>query len=72
MHRARLGDRLVHRVSTMAIDIGDHVPAVGLETLGRVVGKPSLDLSINRNTVVVIEHNQLAEAERTRQRTGLV
>ena len=37
------GDRRVDRVDVVAVDVGDHVPAVGLEALRRVVDEPGRD-----------------------------
>jgi hypothetical protein len=42
--------------------VGQHVPAVSLEAPGRVVGKPSLNLAVDGNTVVIVDQDQLAEA----------
>jgi hypothetical protein len=46
----------------------DDLPAVGLEALGRVVGKPAIDFAIDRD----VEADELAELQGARQRTGLV
>ena len=48
------------------------MPPIGHEALRRVVGEPALGLSVDRYSVVVVEHDQLAEAEGARQRTRLV
>ena len=39
----------------VAIDVRDHVPAVGLEALRRVVGEPALDVAVDGDAVVVPE-----------------
>ena len=45
----------------------DHVPAVGLEALRRVVGEPARDVAVDRDAVVVVEHDELAEAAACRR-----
>ncbi len=49
-----------------------HMPAIGLEALGRVIGEPALNLAVDRNAVVVVEHDELAELECAGQRAGFV
>src|SRR5690606_39117759 len=56
----------------VAVDVADHVPAVGLEALRRVVAEPAGDVAVDGNAVVVIEADQLAEAKHAGQRAGLV
>ena len=70
--RTRLEDRLPDGLGVMAVDVAHHVPAVGLETLRRVVGEPALDVPVDRDAVVVVKRNQFAEAERAGERAGLV
>ena len=48
------------------------MPAVGLETLWRIVGEPPLNFAVDGYPVVVIDRNQFAQPERAGQRTGLV
>jgi len=60
------GDRIV------SIHVTHHVPAIGLEPPRRVVGEPAVDLTIDRDAVVVVEAGQLAELERSGKRAGLV
>src|SRR5210317_223144 len=56
----------------MTIDTGNHMPAIGLETLGSIICKPSLNVSINGDTVVVPESDQFAKPQRTSQRAGFM
>ena len=56
----------------MAVDIANHVPAVGLEPAGRIVAEPRVHFPVDRNAVVVVYADQLAQAQHARQRTGLV
>ena len=37
------------------VDIGNHLPAIGAETLRRVVGKPATDFAVDGNVVVIVE-----------------
>src|SRR5689334_10232138 len=62
----------VDRVYVVAVHLGDHVPAVGLETLGRIVAEPSFDFTVDGNPVVVVERDELAEAQSSGEGAGLV
>ena len=68
----RLGDRRVDRVDVVAVDVGDHVPAVGLEAPGRVVDEPGRDRAVDRDAVVVVERDQLVQLPGAGERAGLV
>ncbi len=65
-------NRSFERNDVMAVDAGDHVPAVGFKALGGVVGIPVLDVTIDRDAVVVPEGDQLVELPGAGQRTGFV
>ncbi len=67
-----LRDRVVDRADVVAVHRTDHVPPVGAEPLRRVVGEPVFDLAVDRNAVVVVDRDQLAELPRAGQRCGLV
>src|SRR5262245_27743791 len=56
----------------MTVDVRHDVPAIGFETLRRVVGEPALHLAVDRDAVVVVEADQLAEPLRARERARLV
>ncbi len=71
-HRLCGSDRAIDRFDVVAVDVGDHVPAIGFEALGRVVSEPALDLAVNGDLVVVVERDELAQAERSGERAGLV
>ena len=45
-----------------------HVPVVGVEALGHILGVAQLGGTVERDQVVVIQHNQLAQSERASQR----
>lgn len=63
--RLRRANRLVDGLDIMPVHIGDDLPAIGLEALGRVVGKPTADMAIDGNAVVIVKHDQPAQAERS-------
>ncbi len=56
----------------MAVDVPLHVPAVRRESLRGVVGEPALRLAVDRDPVVVVEHDELAETPRSGERGGLM
>ncbi len=56
----------------MAVDSRMNPPAIGLETSWRVVGEPVLGLAVDRDPVVVVEHDELAETPRAGKRRGLM
>src|SRR4029077_19710414 len=68
----RAADRSVDCVDIVAVDIGNDVPAVRLETPRRIVGEPALGLAVDRNAVVVVEDGELPEAQRACERAGFV
>ncbi|MNQ60098.1 hypothetical protein D3C85_743670 [compost metagenome] len=59
-------------VGVVAVDVADHLPAVGLEALRRVVGEPALDFAVDGDAVVVVEGDQLAQAQGTGQRADFM
>ena len=65
-------DRRSHCAAVVAIDIVDDLPAIRLKSFRRVVREPAVRFAIDGNAVVVVQANQLAEFQRTGQRTGLV
>ncbi|CCJ89366.1 hypothetical protein BN132_1294 [Cronobacter turicensis 564] len=68
----RFFDGALDGLGIVAVNLMHHVPVVGFKTFGGVVGKPALGLAINGNTVVIVEANQLAEAQRARERADLM
>ncbi len=54
-------DGFADGVGVVAVDIAHHMPAVGFEALGRIVGKPTFDMAVNGDAVVVIKADQLAQ-----------
>ena len=49
-----------------------HVPVVGLEALGHVFGVAEFGGAVERDQIVVIEHDQLAQAEGSGERGGFM
>ena len=47
----------------VAVDVADHLPVVGFEALGRVVGEPAFDFTVDGDAVVIVEGDQLAQAQ---------
>jgi len=45
--RAGFLNGLLDSVGIVTVDIGDHVPAVGFETLRRIVGEPAFDVTVD-------------------------
>ena len=70
----RLGgdDGGVQRGKVVAVDGRNHLPAIGFKALDGVVGEPAFHIAINRDAVVVVEGNQLAQAPGAGQRAGFV
>lgn len=56
----------------MTVDVANNVPAVSFETHCGVVGEPAFNVTIDRDTVVIVERNQFTQLQRTRQRTNFV
>ena len=69
---AGLVQRPAQGLGIMAVDVAHHVPAVGLEPCGRIVAEPSADFPVDRDAVVVVNTDQLAEAQHAGQRAGFV
>src|SRR6185503_13312953 len=69
---ARALDRLAHGLRIVAVDVRDHVPAVGLEAPWRVVAEPALHFAVNRDAVVVVERDQLPQSQAPGERARLV
>ena len=68
----RRRDGRVDGVDVVAVDAADHVPAVRLEASRRVVGEPAGDVAVDRDAVVVVERDELAQPPRAGERARLV
>ena len=62
----------VHCLRVMPVDFRDHVPAIGGKAPCRIIGEPAFGLAVDRDAVVVVEHDQFAQTERTGQAACLV
>ena len=51
---------------------GNNLPTVGFKTLGGIVGKPFRYLTVDRNSVVVVQYNELAQLQGAGQRAHLM
>ena len=69
---ARLRDGLGHGPGIMAVDRVDDVPAIGSKALGHVLAVPALDVAVDGDAVVVVEHDELGQAPDGGQGAGLV
>ena len=56
----------------MTVHAGNDVPAARFKTGRRVVAEPLVDVAVDGNAVVVIHHDELAEAESPGEGTGLL
>jgi hypothetical protein len=65
-------DGAIDGVAVMAVNARNDLPAVGFEAFRRVVGEPALDMAVDRNAVVVVEDDQLAQSLRAGQRAHFV
>ena len=77
-HRWLVGDgfgflqRFFYRLRVVAVNIADHVPVISFEALAGIVGEPGFHVAINRNAVIVVKSDQLAQAPSAGQRAGFV
>ena len=65
-------DSCLHLRGAVAVDIVDHLPAVGIEPGRCVVGKPAFNLAVDGDAIVIVKRDQFAQTQGTRQGTGLV
>ncbi len=56
----------------MAINIGNHMPAIGLEALWSIIAKPAFDATVDRNIIIIVKADQLTEAQRAGQRADFM
>ncbi len=59
-------------VGVMAVDVADHLPVVRFETRRGVVGEPAVHFAVDGNAVVVVEGDQLVQAQGAGQRGDFV
>ncbi|MND93572.1 hypothetical protein D3C80_857610 [compost metagenome] len=65
-------DRGLDLFRIVTVDVADHLPVVGFETLRRVVGEPAFDFAVDGDAVVIVEGDQLAQAQGTGQGSDFV
>jgi hypothetical protein len=66
-HGARFFYCAFNRVSIVTINATHNVPAVGFETFSGVISEPAFNVTVDGDTVVVIERNQFAQLQGTCQ-----
>ena len=62
----------IDRVDVVSIHVTLDVPAIGRKTRRRVVAEPLRDVAVDRDAVVVVQHRELVELQRTGERGRLV
>ena len=65
-------DRGLDFFRVVTVNVTDHLPVVGFETLWRVVGKPAFNFAIDGDAVVIVEGDQFAQAQGAGQRANFV
>ncbi|CCJ85576.1 hypothetical protein BN133_1953 [Cronobacter dublinensis 582] len=68
----RFFDGALDGLRIVAVNFMHHVPVIGFEAFGGVVGKPAFGLAVNGDAVVIVKTDQLAEPQRSRERTDLM
>ena len=68
----RLTKGLAHRVRIMTIHRAHHLPAIGFKSGSGIIGKPTGNRTINRDAIVIIQTNELAQTKGTSQRAGFM
>ncbi len=59
-------------VGVMAVDVADHLPAIGFEATRGVIGEPAVHFAVDGDAVVVVEGDQLVQAKGPGQRADFV
>ncbi len=68
----RRPDRALDGGRIVTIHVAHDVPSIGLEATRRIVREPAVDFAVDRDAVVVVETDQLAELQGAGERAGLV
>ncbi|GCN53675.1 hypothetical protein ExPCM1_03506 [Escherichia coli] len=68
----RFTHRSIYLFWIVTINAFNDMPAVGTKTGSRIFSKPAFYVTIDRNTVIVPDSNQIAELQRSCKTTGLV
>ncbi len=69
---ARGLDGHLNLVGVVTVDVTDHLPAIGLEAARGVIGEPAVHLAIDGDAIVIVEGDQLVQAQRAGQRADFV
>ena len=72
LHRLGRFNRLGDRIQIVAVGHLLHMPVIGLESLLHVLGERQLRRPVERDQVVVVEEDQLAQSQRTGKRGRFV
>ena len=62
----------IDRLSIVPINWADDIPTIGFKATCRIVFEPTIDMTINRDAVVIIETNEFVESPNTCERTNLM
>ena len=65
-------NRILDRIGIMTIDTTNHMPTVSFETARRIVRKPTFNVAVDRDVVIVPKRNQLIQSPRSRERSGFM
>ena len=57
---SRRGQRRGDGGAILAVELGNHMPAVSLEAFGGIVAEPADDLAVDGDAIVIVNCNQLA------------
>ena len=61
------GNRAIHLIDVVTVNRSNHIPTVRFKALTRVIREPVDYLTVNGNSIVIVNHNQLVELPGTRQ-----
>ncbi len=56
----------------MAVDIANHLPAIGLEATRGVIGEPAVHFTVDGDAIVIVESDQLVQAKGASQRADFM
>ena len=65
-------NRRLNTVQIVSVRYAMHVPSVSVEALVYILGEAPVGRTVERDQIVVVKHNQLAQLQRSRQRGRLV
>ena len=63
----RLSDRLINGVDVVSVNRTNHIPAIGLESAAGVIAEPAANITVNRNTIVIVKRDELIELPDARE-----